>query len=62
LISGLDEAQALNRGDILLVVPFEGEHTLAHDDLERPLFLVPVAYLATIDTHREGAIGRGRLP
>jgi hypothetical protein len=46
LINALDNAKALTRGDFLLVVPCEGENTLAYDDLELPRGTPPAGWWA----------------
>ena len=60
-VKGLDKAKALTRGDILLVLPCEGQDTLADDDFKLPLFLVPVTHIPAIDPHRERAIGNREM-
>lgn len=40
-----------------ITFPFEGKNTLAQDDFELPLFLVPVAYIPAVDPDGDGTIG-----
>jgi hypothetical protein len=53
----LDEPKAFAGREILLVVSPEGQDTLADNDFEMLLFLLPVADIAPINPDRERAIG-----
>src|SRR3954447_26134231 len=62
LVKGLNEAEALARFLLLIVVAPECHHTLARDDLEKAL-LVRRPHEAAVDAHRHWAVRRRlRLP
>jgi hypothetical protein len=46
----------LTRGDILLLVPSDGEDTLTDHDFKLPLFLVPVADIAAVKAKGDGTV------
>src|SRR5262245_9278353 len=57
LVQGLHKPKALTGREILLSRSTNGQDAFPDDNFEVTLLLVPIAYISTIDAHRERPIG-----
>src|SRR5438046_1171325 len=58
-VNGLHKAKTLAGGTLLVLLPFESQSTLTHNDLEVMLLRLPVPHVAPVNSHGDRPIWDG---